>query len=107
MTKYTIPSSLTSSRSNDNYDFPSIANFFEEVTQWPEAIHCNIYNIDAKLRANASYQINELENILAEKLSQSFGLLRDDAQFLEKVITKGVQKVKKGKGHFKHTKIAK
>ena len=106
-TKRTIPSSPTSASGNDDYDFPSIANFFEEVTQWPEAIHHNLYDIEAKLSANAIYQIDELEKISAEKLSQAFGLLWGDARFLEKVIAKGIRKVKKGKGPLsKRTKIA-
>ena len=46
---------------------------------------------------NAIYQIDELEKVPAEKLSQVFGLLWGNAQFFEKVITKGIQKVKKGK----------
>ena len=46
---------------------------------------------------NAIYQIDELEKVPAEKLSQAFGVLWGNAQFLEKVIMKGIQKVKKGK----------
>ena len=46
---------------------------------------------------NAIYQIDELEKVPAEKLSQVFGLLWGDARFLEKVITKGIQNMKKGK----------
>ena len=91
-----IPSSPTSA-SSDNYTFPSISAFFEQVTHWPEATHHNLDDIEVKLTMNAIYQIDELEKVPAEQLSQAFGLLSGDAQFLEKVTTKGIQKVKKGK----------
>ena len=106
LNKHGIPSSPTSA-SSDNYMFPSISAFFEDVTHWPEATHRNLDGIEAKLTMDAIYQIDELEKVPAEKLSQAFGLLWGDAQFLEKLITKGIQKVKKGKEgqHAKRTRV--
>ena len=52
--KHGIPSSPTSA-SSDNYTFPSISAFFEEVTHLPEATHNNLDDIEAKLTRNAIY----------------------------------------------------
>jgi len=73
--KNSLPSCPGSASGCNGLNFPNISIFFEEVSGWPEARNQKLDDIEAKLTSNTIYQIDELENMSAEKLSKTFHLL--------------------------------
>jgi len=80
----------------DGVDYPTVADFLAEVKLWPEACKCsNLDQISNIFMEHEIYLLNKLKGMRKEDYQNTFGFKFGTAQFLEMIIAKAINEVKK------------